>query len=173
MSSRSKSPGVYSPAVISRFVSLEFADTGTDIQEVIASRVASEIEGRCIVEGFVKPDSVKILALSAGLLEGPRVGYEVQVACEVCCPVEGMEVECVARNVTKAGVRAEIPTDPSPMMVFLARDHHHLSGTFAQVAPGDKLRATVVGHRFELNDTYVSVIAKLSGKEPPRAETES
>ena len=173
MSSRRKSPDVYSPAVISRFVSLEFGDTGSDVQEVIASRVAAEIEGRCIVEGFVKPDSVRVQALSAGLLEGARVGYEVQVGCEVCCPVEGMEVECVVRNVTKAGVRAEIPSDPSPMMIFLARDHHHRSDEFAQVAPGDTIRATVVGQRFELNDKYVSVIATLPGRGGARAEPES
>ena len=158
---------VYSPAVICRFVSMEFGETGTDVQAVLAARVASDIEGRCVVEGFVKPESVRVQSFSAGLLEGARVCYEVQVACDVCCPVEGMEFECVVRNVTKAGVRAEIPEEPSPMMIFLARDHHHRSEEFAKVAAGDRLNAVVVGQRFELNDAYVSVIATLPTK--PRA----
>ena len=41
---------VYSPAVICRFVSLEFGETGTDVQAVLVARVASDIEGRCVVE---------------------------------------------------------------------------------------------------------------------------
>lgn len=155
---------VYSPAVICRLVSLEFGETGTDVQDVLAARLASEIEGRCVVEGFVKPDSVRVQSFSAGLLEGARVCYEVQAACEVCCPAEGMEFTCVVRNVTKAGVRAEIPEEPSPMMIFLARDHHHRSVEFSKISAGDKITAVVVGQRFELNDAYVSVIATLPSR---------
>ncbi len=153
--------GVYSSAIITRSVPLEFTEVGNDVQDVLAARVAAEIEGKCIVEGFVRPETVEVQGFSAGVLEGARVVYQVQAKCDVCCPAEGMEVECVVKNVTKAGVRAEIAQDPSPMMIFLARDHHHRSNEFAQVAVGDTIRATVIGQRFELNDAFVSVIAVM------------
>lgn len=152
---------VYSSAVIARRVPLEFGEVGTDVQQVLESRVAADVEGRCIVEGFVGPGTVKVQSFSAGVLEAARVVYQVQLACKVCCPAEGMQVDCVVRNVTKAGIRAEIAQDPSPMMIFLARDHHHRSKEFAEVVEGDALRVVVIGQRFELNDRYVSVIATL------------
>ena len=160
----SRQRDVYSTAVIARSVPLEFGEVGSDVEEVLTARLASDIEGRCIVEGFVKPGTVSVQSFSAGILEGARVAYHVQAQCEVCCPAEGMQVECVVKNVTKAGVRAEIPQDPSPMMIFLARDHHHRSDEFAKVKVGDSLRVNVVGQRFELNDAYVSVIATLPSK---------
>jgi hypothetical protein len=155
---------VYSSAIITRSVPLDFTDVGNDIESVLAARVASEIEGRCIVEGFVRPGTVQIQGFSAGLLEGARVVYQVQAQCDVCCPVEGMEVDCVVKNVTKAGVRAEIAQDPSPMMIFLARDHHHRSNEFSKVRVGDTIHVSVIGQRFELNDSFVSVIATMPTK---------
>ena len=84
------------------------------------------------------------------------------IECEVCFPVEGMVVDCLARNITKAGIRAESATDsPSPIVVFVARDHHYQSKQFSNVQEGDKIRIRVIGQRFELNDKYISIIAEL------------
>ena len=165
---------VYSAAIIARKVTLAFSEVGNDIETVLAERLAEDIEGRCIVEGFVRPGTVAIQAFSAGVLDGARVSYQVQAKCDVCCPTEGMKVECVVKNVTKAGIRAEIAQDPSPMMIFLARDHHHRSREFANVSMGATINVVVIGQRFELNDRFVSVIATLpSTFEDLRASSES
>jgi len=152
---------VYDPAIIARTVPIDATLAGPDAQAVLSEHIAGEIEGRCIVEGFVRPGSVEVQSFSAGVLEADRVVFEVAVACDVCSPVEGEQIECIARNVTKAGVRADVDADPSPVMIFLARDHHHRSKEFAAVKVGDVLNVVVIGQRFELNDPYVSVIASL------------
>jgi hypothetical protein len=162
MASARESGKVYSPAVIARTVSLAMVEVGTAIKETLTDAISRDIEGRCIVEGFVQPGTVRVESFSAGVLEGARVVYRVAVGCQVCCPVEGTVIDCVARNVTKAGIRAEIDQDPTPMMIFLARDHHHRSAAFAAITVGATLQATVLGQRFELNDSYVSVIAILT-----------
>ena len=157
---------VYTQAIISRSVPLGITDVGANVAEVIGEHVGNEIEGRCIVEGFVKPGSVKVHSFSAGLLQGASVVYDAAIVCEVCSPVEGEQIVCVAKNVTKAGIRAEIAADPSPVTIFLARDHHHRSKRFSSVTPGETITVSVIGQRFELNDPYVSVIAMLA--EPDR-----
>jgi len=169
MASDRSTSSVYVPAIISRTVHLDIASTGADVSAVLGERVAGEIEGRCIVEGFVRPGSVEIHSFSAGVLEADRVVFEVAVSCDVCSPVEGERIECVARNVTKAGVRADVASDPSPVMIFLARDHHHRSKAFSEVEVGDVLNVQVIGQRFELNDPYVSVIASLEPAAHKRA----
>ena len=161
MAQTARETQVYHRAIIARRVPISVLDVGSNISEVIRARISGEIEGRCIVEGFVRPGSASVESYSAGLLEGQSVVYEVAVGCDVCTPVEGERMECVARNVTKAGIRAEIDIDPSPVTIFLARDHHHRSKAFSGIAANDKLTVSVIGQRFELNDPYVSVIAAL------------
>jgi S-methylmethionine-dependent homocysteine/selenocysteine methylase len=120
------------------------------------------IEGKCLVEGFVKPKSTKIITHSSGVIQSSNVVFEIVLECEVCFPVEGMLINCVAKNITKAGIRAEsADEEPSPIVVFIARDHHYSSTQFSNVHEGDKINVRVIGQRFELNDKYVSIIAEL------------
>ena len=81
----------------------------------------------------------------------------------ICHPVEGMKMSCNAKTITKAGVHAEIIDDTGsvPVSIFIARDHHFTDNRFAKVSAGDKLKAIIIGCKFELNDPYISAIASL------------
>jgi hypothetical protein len=73
-----------------------------------------------------------------------------------------MLISCVAKNITKAGIRAESSTDsPSPIVVFIAKDHNYDNPAFSDVSEGDEFTARVIGQRFELNDKYISIIGEL------------
>ena len=161
MRARSRPAGIYSQSVISRRIALSIANVGRTLKQNLEGLVASEIEGKCIVEGFVKPGSTRLLTYSSGLVRNGRVVFEVVFECMSCCPVEGMLIDCVAKNITKAGIRAEMDGGVSPVVVFVARDHSHLSDYFNSIAEGDNIKVRVIGQRFELNDRYVSVIAEV------------
>ena len=82
----------------------------------------------------------------------------------VCHPVEGMLIEkCNVKTITKAGVHAEVNdnTGVIPIVVFVARDHHFTNKKFADIKENDIITVEVIGVRFELNDPYICVIAKL------------
>ena len=129
---------------------------------MLAKTISNQIEGKCVVEGYVKPDSTKLITYSSGLVEGIYIRFEVVFECQICCPVEGMLVQCVAKNITKAGIRAESSEEqPSPIIVFITRDHHYMNKQFSSIKEGDKFNAKIIGQRFELNDKYVSIIAEL------------
>jgi len=49
----------------------------------------------------------------------------------------------------------------SPLIIFIARDHHHQSKYFSTRKEGDIINIKIIGQRFELNDKYISVIATL------------
>ncbi len=77
-----------------------------------------------------------------------------------------MPIDCYVKNITKAGIRAELEGyDNSPLVIFIARDHHYSLKEFSSINEGERIRIKVVGQRFELNDEYVSVIAELDVKE--------
>lgn len=155
-----KALGIYTTALISRRVVLHITNVGSNLRQTLERVVASQIEGKCVVEGFVKPGSSRIQTYSSGQVQACNVAYEVVFECQVCSPVEGMHIDCVAKNVTKAGVRAEVNEQPSPVVVFVARDHHS-SEYFANIKEGQSLKVRVIGQRFELNDRFVSVIAEV------------
>jgi hypothetical protein len=120
------------------------------------------VGGKCIVEGYVKPGSIKVITFSSGIVKGNNILFDVVFNCEVCYPVSGMNLNCIAKNITKAGIRAESATDfPSPIVVFVAKDHHYNMSYFSEIKEGDKITVRVIGQRFELNDKYVSIIGEL------------
>ena len=148
--------------VIQRRVSLPMKSVGKNLADTLLRSVRAQYEGRCVEEGYVMPGSVRVAAQDAGQVEGSLVHFVLAIACSLCLPVEGMEVHCVARNVTDtAGVRAELDMSPSPLVIYLARDHHYLREDYDKIKKGSKLVVKVVGQRYELNDPYISVIAEL------------
>jgi DNA-directed RNA polymerase subunit E'/Rpb7 len=154
---------VYSRCMLTRKIVLPISTIGKTLKENIEENIKNIFEGKCVVEGYVKPHSSKILTYSSGIIQrGNKVLFEVVFECDVCFPVEGMIIPCVAKNITKAGIRAESANDvPSPIIVFLAKDHHFNLAQFAEVQEGDKINVRVIGQRFELNDKYISIIAEL------------
>ena len=154
---------VYSRCMLTRKIVLPISTIGKTLKENIEENIKATFESRCVVEGYVKPNSSKIITYSSGLIQrGNKVTFEVVFECDVCFPVEGMIIPCVAKNITKAGIRAESANDvPSPIVVFLAKDHHFNSTQFAEVKEGDKINVRVIGQRFELNDKYISIIAEI------------
>ena len=154
---------IYSRCLLTRNIELPIHSVGRNLMEILEKKTIGSMEGKCLAEGFVKPKSTKIVTHSSGLVQGSTVVFEIVIECEVCFPVEGMVISCIAKNITKAGIRAETSVDvPSPVVVFIARDHHYLASKFADIQEGDKFNARVIGQRFELNDKYVSVIAELT-----------
>ena len=154
---------VYSRCLITRKIVLPITSIGKNLQEVIEENIKANFEEKCVVEGYIKPNSSKIITYSSGIIErGNNILFEVVFECDVCFPVEGMLIQCVAKNITKAGIRAESANDvPSPVVVFIAKDHHFNVAHFAEIKEGDKINVRVIGQRFELNDKYISIIGEL------------
>ena len=156
---------VYSRCLINRKIVLPITAIGKNLKETIEENIKANFDGKCVVEGFIRPDSVNLIpnAYSGGKIErGNNIAFEVVFECDVCFPVEGMIINCIAKNITKAGIRAESANDvPSPIVVFIAKDHHYSVAQFAEIKEGDKINVRVIGQRFELNDKYISIIGEL------------
>jgi hypothetical protein len=159
---------IYSRGLITRNIVLQIKNIGKNIKETLESNISFNFEGKCLVEGFIKPNSTKIITYSSGLVErGNLISFEVIFECDICFPVEGTKITCIAKNITKAGIRAESATDvPSPIIVFISRDHHYNMADFGSVKEDDKITVRVIGQRFELNDKFISVIGELIKEKP-------
>ena len=124
---------IYSRCLITRKIVLHITTIGKNLKENIEENIKTNFEGKCVVEGYIKHNSSKIVSYSSGIIErGDTVLFEVVFECDICFPVEGSLISCVAKNITKAGIRAESASDvPSPIVVFIAKDHHYSSAYFS------------------------------------------
>ena len=163
---REKTELQFSKSIINKNISLPITLVGKNIAEIIEKYLKENYEGKCIVEGYIKPGSSKIISYSSGVVSGDTVTFIITFQCEICYPVEGMLISCVAKNITKAGIRAvsamEKDEDKSPFIVFIARDHHQMNEQFQSIQENTRFVAKVIGQRFELNDRYISIIAELT-----------
>jgi DNA-directed RNA polymerase subunit E'/Rpb7 len=155
---------VYSQSILTRTVKIDMQQVGKNINEILLGILQTQFEGKCSVEGYIKPFSIIIIDISSGLVIANKVVFDIIFQCQVCLPVEGMEIMCSVINVTKAGIRCESTENPSPLIIFVARDHHYSNDAFANVKEKHIIRVKVIGQRFELNDTHISIIGEYMPK---------
>jgi len=158
--------GLFNQILITKSIPISINNIGNSIKETLEKAIAFQVEGKCIVEGYIKPNTVEIITFSSGLVQGSIVIFDVVFQCYVCSPVEGMHITCIAKHINKAGIRAEINETPSPVVIFIARDHNYNSPLFAHIKEDDEIKVRVIGQRFELNDKYISIIAELVDQGP-------
>jgi DNA-directed RNA polymerase subunit E'/Rpb7 len=154
--------GVYLQSMLTMKVIIPITQVGKNMKQNLEKIISKKTEGKCIAEGFIKPNSVKVIRYSSGTINNENVEFQTVFDCLVCHPVEGMLIECDTKTITKAGIHAEVTDDTGavPITVFIARDHHFTDKHFSEIKENMKILVRVIGVRFELNDPYICVIGK-------------
>ena len=152
---------IFINSILTKKVYLDFKFVDQNIKTTLVNIISKDIEGKCNVEGYIKPNSISIISYSCGILKGEIITFDVVFECLICFPVEGMTINCVVKDITKAGIRAELPNNDKTLMIFIARDHHYNNQKFTSTKVDEEIKVKVLGQRFELNDTFISIIAEL------------
>lgn len=137
-----------------------------NITQLLRSELAKSVEGRCSVEGYISPNSISICSHSCGTLSAANIHFDVTADCLICFPDEHAIIKCVAKTITQAGIRAGSrhlqPDNVSPIEVFLSRDMNtQARELFSRIEENDILTVEIIGRRFVLHDTHVTIIAML------------
>lgn len=162
----------YLQSVLTKKVHVPINHIGSNIQQNLKEMIAYKIEGRCIVEGFIKRNSTKIISYSSGKVNGDLIEFYVSFECMICYPAEGMIVNCQVKMISKAGIHAEVIDEDGniPIVVFIARDHHMNDSSYKQTKENfEKLKkdeymniqVRIIGTRFELNDPNICTIGHI------------
>ena len=157
---------VYIKSIMSQKIHLTIREIGNNVKQILEEKIISANEGKCIAEGFIKPNSVKIISYSSGVIGSNIVEFQTIYECMMCHPVEGMLIECTSKTITKAGLHAQVIDKDMviPVTVFIARDHHNTDRYFNSIKENAEILIKVIGIRYELNDPYICVIGKLLEK---------
>lgn len=149
-------------SIIQRELVVPFISIGQNIEEILSALLHGEIDGKCITEGYVKPGTIKLVSYSSGRCTSSSVVFNVSYECLLCSPVEGMIIKVKVANITKAGLRGQSRASNSPIDVFIARDHNIDHPKYNEIQIDDICSVVIIGYRYEVNDTTISIIADLT-----------
>jgi DNA-directed RNA polymerase subunit E'/Rpb7 len=149
--------------MISMKIHLKMSEVGDSTKQNLERKIVQRTGGKCISEGYVRPNSVSLITYSSGVIKMNMIEFQVVFECLICNPVEGMIVECSTRTITKAGIHAEVVDDKGflPMKIFVARDHNYNNRMFGTIKENMNIKVRIIGKRYELNDPYIVAIASL------------
>lgn len=145
----------------------EISQRDASIIQLLRTKIAERC-GKCSIEGFIHPDPrlIKIQTHSMGIINGEYMEFYVTYNCMVCLPVENTILKCRVYKISFAGIHAQVEDNGVvPIDVKVARDyaasHFEKDLQNYQIQEGSEIYVSVIGVRFELNDPFVSVIARL------------
>jgi DNA-directed RNA polymerase subunit E'/Rpb7 len=164
-SKRIKNSDIFTKNCLNRNINLPFESIGENIKENLLKKLQEDLEGKCAKEGFIKKNSINILLYTSGIIKSNYIIFNVVFECYICRPVENMLIKCKVINNTKAGIRAEYnKSEESPIVIFVARDHNYKNQDFQNINISDIIQIKVIGIRYELNDTNISVLGEFKKK---------
>lgn len=167
-------PALFTKQQIKRKLTIPFykITRDMDVKQLLTKELANQLEGHCSIEGYICPYSVTIHTYSCGTLAGANIVFDIVADCLICFPDERTVIKCVAKTITQAGIRAGAtqlsPGRISPIEVFLSRDMNMKNNDlFTRIEENDILTVEIIGRRFVLHDTHVTIIAMLLDAESP------
>ena len=163
MSKTNTTSNIYNSAILTKKIYLNIDDVNSYIRNKLESKLKELYEDKCNIDGFIKKNSIKLLNYSSGKIDNysNKIMFQTTIQCQLCNPVNNMIIDIKVLNITKAGIRGDINIEEkSPIIVFLARDHHYNISEYSDIKENDVINVKILGHRFELNDDYISVIAE-------------
>lgn len=155
---------IFMPLIDTEKIDINITDVDKNIELKLLSIMKNKLHGKCNKNGLVKKNSIKILNYSSGILDHSKVVFHVNYECEVCNPVEGMVVNCSIKNITKAGIRAELEeyeNDKSPIIIFIAREHNNNKEEFLELKENDTITVKIIGVKYEINDEEICTIGEI------------
>ena len=157
---------IFQKVCLERTLELSIKEVGSNLDAILLTYLANQLEGKCNVEGFFKKGSISILSYSSGeICNGSNIKFVVVFEAKVCLPVEGVVLPMTVLNITKAGIRGKIKTEVAgedPVVIYVARDHFNNDPDFNAITlESDNVYVKVIGHRYEINDEHIYVIGEL------------
>ena len=164
--------------ILHDFIKLRPREIGKNFRDVLTLKIKNANEGKCTRYGYVVPNSVQLLHHSCGKLDGASLNgdivYEVEYQATVCNPAENSVVQARVVNVNRFGILAhggQLPKDQfdgvvNILEIIVAKQAVSSLASdvdLNRVRIGDVVQVQILGKRFELNDTRITVVGKILG----------
>ena len=157
---------LYVQQTLDKMIYISANDLNSNIDKNISQKLNSDLNGICIKEGFVKPNSIDIILRSEGNMKVSNfkavVYYNVKYNVMICNPIEGQLIECMVSEVNKSNITCYVESEEtSPLNIFLSKQHHLGNEEYAKIKSGDKIKIRVLAKKFQYLDKQILVIGQF------------
>ena len=153
---------IYVNTILQRRIVLKPEYLNKGYEENIEKILRDNIGNRCIKEGYVDGNSIKIMKRTIGeIINSDFTGnivYYIVYSANICNPVNGNIISCKIIKINKLGIQAE----EGPLSIIVAKQYHEDKDIFKDLKVGDDITIHVIGKRFSLNDTKIEIVGKLT-----------
>jgi hypothetical protein len=133
-----------------------------DVKDMLVTKLKERHESKCNANGYVKPDSIDLVARSAGAAENGRYTgnfvYDCKMKCEVLYPKGGMVMNVLVIKVTKMGVYAVFE---EAIRILVPRDIHIGNTAFDGIKEGDMIKVRLERSEIKTNAPFIMAVGKL------------
>ena len=137
-----------------------------DIRDILLMKLKDKHEGKCNANGYVRPNSIELIARSMGQAENGRFTgnliYDCKIKCEILFPVAGTIIEGVVLKVVKMGAYV---VHEEAIRILLPRDLHIGDAKFDAIEQGKTVKVRIERSRFQANDLFIMAVGKLADAE--------
>lgn len=150
-------------------VTLTAKDMGKDItnlDELLEKKIKEQYEGRCSRNGYVLPNTVRMISRSMGMVEKGRytgdVLFYAEAGAKVLQPPDGIEIEGTVIRQNRMGMYIDYQ---GAIRVMVPRDLHIGEVEFNDlVKVGDRVRVEIKKSRYQVNDTSILSVGIFKGR---------
>ena len=141
-----------------------------DVKDMLVTKLKERHESKCNANGYVKPDSIDLVARSAGAAENGRYTgnfvYDCKMKCEVLYPKGGMVMNVLVIKVTKMGVYAVFE---EAIRILVPRDIHIGNTAFDGIKEGDMIKVRLERSEIKTNAPFIMAVGKLVEEESEKS----
>jgi len=133
-----------------------------DVKDLLVTKLKERHESKCNSNGYVKPNSIDLVARSAGAAENGRYTgnfvYDCKMKCDVLYPQGGMVMNVLVIKVTKMGVYAVFE---EAIRILIPRDIHIGNTEFDNIKEGDIITVRLERSEIQTNAPFIMAVGKL------------
>ena len=139
----------------------------------ILKQLKKNIEGYCMMVGYIRPGSVKLLSRSKGYSTPGNfngdIEYSVEYEADVCNPIKDQNIKCVVLDINKMGILAKA----TPLEIIIIKELHKNKNQFSKIKVGDTIDIKVIEKKFVFRDRKIDVIGILASDENAKSKSNS
>jgi DNA-directed RNA polymerase subunit E'/Rpb7 len=162
---------MFFPVRFKTHIQLSPLELSSNFDEIIKTKMKENLEGVCSRFGYIKPGSLLIIKRSAGLFGKQHfngyIRFDLLCKGEACNPPQGLVVEAIVKNKNALGLLAEssmfINGEKIPVLdIIVPKKSNGISSEIDldEVQIGQSIYIMVMGKRYQLNDTNISIIGR-------------
>ena len=153
---------LYNKNLLSKKLSISCDELSEDIEELLKSKLIESVGNRCLKEGYVNKDTIKVVNRTIGKINpnhfNGEVYYNIQYEADVCYPKKDMVVSCKIKNINQLGIMAE----EDCLTIVVAKQYMDKTVDIGKFTIGQKINVSILGSRFDLNDKFITIIGTLA-----------